>query len=244
MKKIISFSLYGDKKIYLHGALRNAELASFFYPGWISRFYVGPSVPKSIVQDLKSLNSEVLLIDRPENNLSSFWRFFAFADDDVDIVLVRDTDSRFSQREVSAVSAWLETGSTFHIMRDHPFHSAKIMAGMWGARAVGLRDILHLIQHASYDNIYGSDQFFLRKYIYPRCINDSCVHASYYLYESSAVSFPHKRINGEFVGERFDENDIFFHDDRIMLSRYDNSIFLRFFHNFKIKTKGILIGKN
>lgn len=29
---------------------------------------------------------------------------------------------------------WLASNKTFHVMRDHPQHDTKILAGMWGAR--------------------------------------------------------------------------------------------------------------
>jgi len=34
-KKIISFSLWGDKPMYTIGAIKNAKLAEEIYPGWI-----------------------------------------------------------------------------------------------------------------------------------------------------------------------------------------------------------------
>ena len=52
--RVISFGLYGTKPKYLIGAIRNAQLAKVFYPGWTARFYhsaevrfasAGPSVP-------------------------------------------------------------------------------------------------------------------------------------------------------------------------------------------------------
>ena len=38
-KWVISFGLYGDKKKYTIGALRNALLAKVYFPGWECRFY-------------------------------------------------------------------------------------------------------------------------------------------------------------------------------------------------------------
>jgi len=55
MKKIISYSLWGDNPMYTIGAIRNAELTPIVYPGWISRFYCGESVPTDIIKTLKSL---------------------------------------------------------------------------------------------------------------------------------------------------------------------------------------------
>ena len=43
-QKIISFSLFGNKDIYLIGALENAALVDSIYPGWVARFYVDDTV--------------------------------------------------------------------------------------------------------------------------------------------------------------------------------------------------------
>ncbi|HPC77997.1 MAG TPA: hypothetical protein PK811_06665, partial [bacterium] len=45
----------------------------------------------------------------------------------------RDTDSRLNPREADAVEEWIESGKSFHIMRDHPQHNVPICGGMWGA---------------------------------------------------------------------------------------------------------------
>jgi hypothetical protein len=58
-KRVISFGLYGKNPKYTHGAIRNAELASVYFPGWICRFYVTSDVPSDIVSRLKELNAEI-----------------------------------------------------------------------------------------------------------------------------------------------------------------------------------------
>ena len=51
----------------------------------------------------------------------------------VDILLSRDLDSRFTAREVSAVKEWRENSSLpVHSMRDHPGHGTGLLAGLWG----------------------------------------------------------------------------------------------------------------
>jgi hypothetical protein len=64
MKKIISFSLWGDNPKYTIGAIRNAELTPIIYPGWVSRFYCGESVPTDIIKTLISLLDSILFISR------------------------------------------------------------------------------------------------------------------------------------------------------------------------------------
>ena len=54
-KKIIAFSLWGEKPVYNVGAIRNAELAKEIYPDWICRYYLGKSVPFQTIQEFTKL---------------------------------------------------------------------------------------------------------------------------------------------------------------------------------------------
>jgi hypothetical protein len=58
-KRVISFGLYGSNPKYTHGAIRNAELAAVYFPGWTCRFYITSDVPGEVVARLKDLNSEI-----------------------------------------------------------------------------------------------------------------------------------------------------------------------------------------
>ena len=60
MKKIISFSLWGDNPKYLTGAVENIKLQKEFYPDWICRFYIHNSVPSYIHHRLKNDGAEVI----------------------------------------------------------------------------------------------------------------------------------------------------------------------------------------
>jgi hypothetical protein len=207
MKKVISFSLWGDNPKYTIGAIRNAELIETIYPGWIGRFYCGESVPKEIVNELKSLNNiEVIEMGEQGDWTGMFWRFYAC--EDTDIMLSRDTDSRLSFREKLAVDEWLNSDKDFHIMRDHPYHNTEILGGMWGVRNGVLKNIKQLIQEYVKGNFWQVDQNFLREKIYPLVINNSFIHDSYQSYNHNSKQFPSERINKEFIGDVFDENEI------------------------------------
>jgi len=134
MKKIISYSLWGDKPMYNVGAIHNAHLANEIYPGWISRFYLGRSVPNETIKEIKAIdNTQIVIVESADDWTGMFWRFFAI--DDSDVTIFRDTDSRLSNRERIAVNEWLESYQPLHIMRDHPLHSERIMGGMWGVKS-------------------------------------------------------------------------------------------------------------
>jgi len=131
VKKIISFSLYGNKPNYQVGAVVNVLEAKRLYPDWKCRFYTTDD--EGICKQLKYLGAEIIRMDNHWMNqgyYGTLWRFLAV--DDADICISRDTDSVVSEREVGAVNEWLESDYQWHIMHDYPSHQRPIMAGMWG----------------------------------------------------------------------------------------------------------------
>ena len=68
------------------------------------------------------------------NIFPMLWRFFPTLDPNVDLVMSRDLDSRFTAREAAAVREWLASNKTLHAMRDHPYHGVPIMGGGWGSK--------------------------------------------------------------------------------------------------------------
>ena len=203
MKKVISFSLWGDNPKYTKGAIYNSELAIDIYPTWTCRFYCGKSVPNEVLDELQTKeNVELVLMDEEGDWTGMFWRFYAC--EDSDIMISRDTDSRLSLREKNSVDEWLNSDKNFHIMRDHPYHTTEILGGMWGCRNGILKGITKEIDLYIKGNFWQVDQNFLREKIYPKIKNESFVHDSYLNYEINKKTFPTTRINQEFVGDVFD----------------------------------------
>lgn len=143
MRKVISFSLFGEDPKYLHGALENAELAKTYYPGWEVQFRVDvDTVPREVIERL-SRASTVILKRHCEDGKMKAWRALPAGDEDVDVVISRDADSRLNPRGAAATEEWLSTGRLCHIMRDHAHHCGhEIMGGMWGARDRALVEVI------------------------------------------------------------------------------------------------------
>lgn len=203
MKKVISFSLWGDNPKYCVGAVRNAELAPSIYPDWTCRFYISKFVNKKTIDSIRNLNCEIILKDEIGDWTGMFWRFEAGADKDCEAVIFRDTDSRLNLREKAAVDEWLNSNKTFHIMRDHPAHAFPILGGMWGIKPNNKYDLGSLLKNFKKDNHYGIDYNFFISVLYPLIGNDKIVHDEFF----EKTNFPSKRIGYQFVGEVFDEND-------------------------------------
>jgi hypothetical protein len=215
MKRLVCFSLWGDLPKYTIGAIKNAELVKKVYPGWIARFYCGGSVPADVIDQIRSTGSEVVLMDEEGSWSGMFWRFLAIGDEDVEMMLSRDTDSRVDEREASAVAAWMKSRKLFHIMRDHPWHDVKIMGGMWGVRKPLLTNIRELIGGYAKVERYQVDQDFLRDTIWPIVKSKSLIHDSF----GHGRSFPTPRRELDFVGQVWDENDNVVEEHRMVISR-------------------------
>ena len=230
MKKVISFSLWGDSKTYTHGALKNIILAKIIYPEWTCRFYIPKEdsimtsdmnplthskksnerhitkVPQDIIDNLKKYRAEIIEINNDGCWYSMFWRFYAI--EDSDIVIFRDCDSRLNYREKYAVDEWLLSDKKVHIMRDHPWHGTEILGGMWGLKKGIFDDIKTKIENAGNNRIgyYQCDQDFL-KIEYRRLLLHAKIHSEYISYESFSTPFPKQRYKNQYVGQPYDENN-------------------------------------
>lgn len=206
LKRVISFSLWGSNPIYWQGAKANIQLAASLYPGWICRFYIGSDATEQQRTLLLADNSETVVMKQLHPFEGLFWRFTAAAD--ADVMISRDCDSRISEREVTAVNAWLKSDKDFHIMRDHPYHREVILGGMWGSRNGILKDFdwNGSFERWRKSDDKGWDQDFLKQEIYPLVVHTALEHSEYpYVYSNPVEPFPVPRRAFEFVGEIFDE---------------------------------------
>ncbi|MGS2717589.1 tetratricopeptide repeat protein [Eionea flava] len=164
-KKVISFSLWGNEKRYIFGALRNLLLAPDFYPEWELWFYVDSSVSPGFIELIEKLGGRIILQTNNQNLREKLcWRFAVASEDTVGYFLVRDADSVFSLRECLAVQQWINSGKHFHILRDWWTHTDLILAGMWGGISGILPDIKKMIDNYSPNAMAtpSIDQWFLR----------------------------------------------------------------------------------
>lgn len=209
MKKIISFCLWGDNPKYTIGAIKNADLARDIYPGWICRYYISSSVPSNIVKELSNRdNTEVICLDSQDGWKMMITRFLAIKDKDVEVMIVRDCDSRLSLREKYAVDEWLCSGKKFHTMHDHPYHTVPILGGMWGVKN-GFSNFAELAEswYSQCESKWQCDQDFLKEVVFPAVRNDIMNHDEFFRHIWGGKKFPSDRLGLEFVGQVFDEND-------------------------------------
>ncbi|XP_046636974.1 uncharacterized protein LOC124315376 [Daphnia pulicaria] len=192
--------------------LRNISVtAEKSYPGWIVRIYHNfrnqsehPD-EKSVFNQLSELSCQFSHVDLCSltemiASLTSsptpidpdllrglngrMFRYLVMLDPNVDIFISRDIDSVIWQREVDAVDQWLKSNFTFHLMRDHKFHSATILAGMWGVKLDQRRDLVQGLTRAmilaGQNQQKSTDQDLLDKIFWPSAQYDVMAHDSYH----------------------------------------------------------------
>ena len=107
--KIISISVWGDNPRYIIGANRQYELAKLYYPDWEFRIYTDD---KNKFANLPDAN----IIEVTDGSYGMYWRFRAMFEDENNIVLVRDSDSRITIREQKAVNEFLDINKNIKLL--------------------------------------------------------------------------------------------------------------------------------
>lgn len=223
MSNIISFSLWGSNPKYTIGAIKNAQLAPIVYPNFQCRFYFDNLVPSTILNRLEDLNCQLIPMNKICSDASGmFYRFKAL--EDSDIVLIRDTDSRFNHREKHCVDEWLNSNKLYHTIKDHIYHNCSmVMPGLMGFKksTIDFASLINNFVSSSQKTPlrYGCDYFFFSE-IWQLIKNDIFVHDSFFG-KGQKINFKREESNFNlFCGESFDEKDIPNEQHREVLKNY------------------------
>lgn len=205
-KHVLAFSLFGSNTRYTVGAIENSKLYRTVYPGWSMRVYHDNSVPSDVIDKLYANGVDLVNMSASPLRAKTTWRFTAASDKTVARFCSRDTDSRLSLREKTAVDAWINSRKKFHVMRDHPSHTRQhmILAGMWCATGDAVPDMIQLLHKRSLRDYYTQDQDFLNEAIWP-IAQKSVIHHDSFSCEkhANAHPFPLQRVGYEHVGSVF-----------------------------------------
>jgi|688.fasta_scaffold17075_4 hypothetical protein len=207
MIKTINFSLFGTEMKYYMGAEKNVIINKELLPDWTTVIYYHPqNIIQGYVEKLSSLGatmvdvSNIKLGDKESIHFPYFWRFLSFLQDSPSIV--RDLDSRISEREVKYIRKWEETNKDYFIIRDHPWH-APVPSGLFGIKKKIEEFEKHFIEFVNIDELrWGSDQEILR--IYMENISDENV---FYCGYDIQTNYIHRDDKTFFIGMQMNEND-------------------------------------
>lgn len=168
---VISYSLWGTNKKYTDGAIHNIKLAKELYPDWKCLFYISKTVDQQIIKEITSHDNVYIALNIPDQEINSMiWRFKPFFEPfittnkgviKIDRVLIRDTDSRFTNREVECVKEWIDSNKSLHVIKDHVCHrfsKANIMGGLCGLSKHKLNFNFNIKCKEIYDKYSGLSQ--------------------------------------------------------------------------------------
>lgn len=211
MVNAFSFCLYGpENPYYYRGLLENIWLIGKYFPEWKVYVYLGSDVTEHMRGWLSACSSVVLHetgITGPKNMA---YRFFAIDEPEVDLMLVRDADSRVHWKDRWAIREFLRQPQYVgHAIRDNVVHKVELCGGLWGMRKLPGVSIRELRDRYETDYLgtgkpirNGYDQTFLGAYVYPILAPRLLIHYSNgcLLYGEKGVEFPFGWNNDTFCG--------------------------------------------
>jgi hypothetical protein len=210
MVSVFSFVVYGNDKKYTHGLLANLQLIQTAYPSWQVWIYYGSDVEDSMLLQYRSYTNAILIPTNHTGAITKFFRYFPIDDPSVEVCMIRDADSRVNDRDQVCINAFLSSSHLFHIIRDHPNHSHKIMAGMWGIKKGALSESIYTLfeqwkLHNQLD--FWSDTRFLVECLYHNVLSVSLIHDDRNYANDGAIPIPHHMNNKHFIGQVYEYND-------------------------------------
>lgn len=172
MRKLISYSLYGNNPIYWLGLLNNIRVKPYVMPDWDIIVYIEQN--HFLIPILTELNIQ---LDICSNDLGgtfgSAWRFYAMDRTDAEYILFRDADSILTYRDAWGASQWIQSGKTLFKVKDFPTKSP-LCAGCFGIKGgvyPNIRPDVHSFIKV-YGTSYSCDEAFLQATIWAKYQND------------------------------------------------------------------------
>jgi hypothetical protein len=170
--KVISFCIYGTNNKYCKGLDENLKLMQLNLSDFNAFIYVGDKVSQDWINQYETYSFVKLFYTDRIGHDNMINRFYAIDEENVDVAIIRDADSRLHERDIWCIRHFIESNYLFHTIRDHPEHRTLILGGLWGIKKNLLNQKMSdlYLQFNSNNlsfNIVQHDQYFLRDIIYP-----------------------------------------------------------------------------
>lgn len=179
---VFSFCLYGPyNDRYYPGMIQNIQLIHKHFPGWYIYVYVGSDVTPDMIGMLQSAPRVIVRFTGITGIVNMIHRFFPIDEPGVDVMFVRDADSRIHSRDRWAIRRFLESPYIAHTIRDHSEHKCRLMGGLWGIRkSAGVNIHEQYAQYEANPEWRGMawDQDFLSSRIFPLVAPNLLAHIS------------------------------------------------------------------
>jgi len=196
MVNTFSFCLYGPENPKYHdGLMENLDLIRRYFPEWRVFVYVGADITEERIGKIVAYPQVVLRKTGKLGEPNMIDRFFAIDEPGVDIMFVRDADSRVHWKDRWAIQQFVNSNETLHIIRDHKEHTSPVLGGLWGFRKVAgfsvRKEYETYMEDKSLGHRWAHDQNFLADVIYPKFLSQTLVHFSHQrIFKGETVTFP------------------------------------------------------
>jgi hypothetical protein len=208
MVNVFSFCLYGpENPRYYPGLLENIDLVDKYFAGWKVYVYLGSDVEKTMIETLEKRPNVIVRFTGAVGAINMIHRFYAIDEPGVDLMLVRDADSRIHWKDRWAIREFvLNPKYIAHTIRDNIEHTADMMGGLWGLRkSSGIHmksTYANYVEDTKKGHRVGHDQNFLADVIYPQVVSRMLVHYSNGRRKigENAVEFPFEWTNDIYCG--------------------------------------------
>ena len=217
MKKVFSFTLFGDQDRYCKGMVCNVEEIEKRFPDFEIWIHIGDSIPESILNELSKHSSVKLLPTGEIGMINKIYRYLSIDDPEVELMIVRDADSRVYQRDEQSVREFMNSEKKFQIIRDHRVHAIPILGGLFGIKKgclelsmTALVGFFFNFNVKREDFCYDDDQKFLKTYIYPEVVDNALIQDEYdHHFEppSMHVKISTPRVFPDFIGQIYMFNE-------------------------------------
>lgn len=167
--KVFSFCIYGTEQNYYVGLLENIQIIREYFPDFEIYIYKGLCDPTWVFEGCKIIETHRAGL------VNTLYRFLPLTE--VDIGFIRDADSRITARDRWCIQKFLDSNKNYHIIRDHFWHKSLIMGGMFGWKKIYNQKIEI---PESDELVYGFEEIYLSKHIYPVIKSDALIHTNNY----------------------------------------------------------------
>jgi hypothetical protein len=212
MVNAFSFCIYGPPNPrYYPGLIQNVQLITKYYPSWYVFVYVGSDVSDELIIQLRAYPNVILRFTKIAGAGNMIRRFFAIDEPGVDLMMVRDADSRIHWKDRWAINEFLRNKYFMaHTIRDNIEHTSLMMGGLWGIRKtdMNIQKEYEDFMNNPVDCGVGHDQSFLIKRIYPKVLLRLLVHYSHervFYQNEKGIKFPFEWTNDIYCGRIEDE---------------------------------------
>lgn len=213
-KKIFSYCVYGSQKKYCLGMLKNLEQINSLFPDFKVWIYIGNDVPQEYIDKYKTFQNVTLIHHDFTGGRLTAYRYFVL-ENEFDIVLIRDADSRFGDRDLWCITHFLNSTSKIFTIRDHKWHGRELLAGQTGFKNFSIPVIKTFydafVKKRVNIDYYQNDQDFIIEYIFHRNKQDVIAYSEFHNFgEGINLKIPlPRKSNEDFCGNvyLFDKDD-------------------------------------